>query len=1030
MAEQDIIQNMIHQLGQSQDGRLPEELHADFAKIDGRSAAELLTFTRKFSEFVNFYRGTTSDPAGDWRKFFPAADAEIQALLESEGASTQPHLALFLAFLKLYEKPQALLNRFAGRHLDFFYRDVLRLTKKPAVPDAAHVLLELKKVSAPVSITAANVFSAGKDASGVELLYVPTGETIVNTSKVMSLRSLFLDHTGHGTVRYAPVADSADGVGGELPSGEPKWTAFGSPELPAAEVGFALASPVLRMLEGTRKVSVKLTLGNVNTAKLNTAALAKAFDVFITGAKSWLGPHTVSPTLLDSVLHFEFTIADTDAAVVDYDAKVHEYSYPATAPVIQVLLRAEVKTVGYNDFKGVTLQKAQVSVEVSGVTSLNLESDGGVLDPGKAFQPFGPQPGIGSRFMIGCDEALHKKLDELKIAVQWKDAPADFAERYAGYTTKVDDGYFKASVSFADAGSWTNPSSIETLFVPLDGSNERILAFSPGSASTTSGTSTAGHMHALNSSGRSWAALEAKALLLKHPIYRAFRTPVPAPRSGFITLALKTDFLHAEYRRDYVKQMMEFSKGSETTLNPLREPYTPVIQQIELSYKAHSDEVNLDLSGTDPTPQSEEIPSNDFSNLDLQFFHVAYFGQMREHGYQRNRFDFLADKRVSLLPAYENEGELLVGLENLAAGDSVSVLFQVAEGSANPDLPPEDIAWSVLCDNYWKPLGSEGVVLDTTNQLLASGTIKFVIPAAATAQNTILPAGQLWLRAGVKRNVTAVCKLLAVAANAVEVRFTDQGNDPAHLTTALEAGRIAKLKNGLAAVKTVKQPYASFDGSQEETGDNFHRRVSERLRHKDRCITPWDYERIILEAFPKVHKVKCIPHAREGSWLAPGHVMVIVVPDLRNQNAMDPLKPKVDADTMDRITEFARARAGMGVKLKVKNPTYQKIQVDFKVRFHDGFEFNFHSGQLKQRLIEFLSPWAFDSARDISFGGTIYKSVLLDFVEENESVDYVTDFRMYSFLEGGAKVDVNDARPATPDTILVSEDTHIVNPAD
>jgi hypothetical protein len=27
-------------------------------------------------------------------------------------------------------------------------------------------------------------------------------------------------------------------------------------------------------------------------------------------------------------------------------------------------------------------------------------------------------------------------------------------------------------------------------------------------------------------------------------------------------------------------------------------------------------------------------------------------------------------------------------------------------------------------------------------------------------------------------------------------------------------------------------------------------------------------------------------------------------------------------------------------------------------------------------------------------------------------------------------VDVNDARPATPDTILVSEDTHIVNPAD
>src|SRR6185436_2558895 len=147
MAEQDIIQNMIHQLGQSQDGRLPDELRADFAKIDGRSAADLLTFTRKFSEFVNFYRGTTSGPAGDWTKFFPDNDAAIQALLKSESNGTQPHLALFLTFLRLYEKPQAVLNQFAGRHLDFFYEDVLRLTRKPAVPDTAHVVLELKKLS-------------------------------------------------------------------------------------------------------------------------------------------------------------------------------------------------------------------------------------------------------------------------------------------------------------------------------------------------------------------------------------------------------------------------------------------------------------------------------------------------------------------------------------------------------------------------------------------------------------------------------------------------------------------------------------------------------------------------------------------------------------------------------------------------------------------------------------------------------------------------------------------------------------------
>ncbi len=420
----------------------------------------------------------------------------------------------------------------------------------------------------------------------------------------------------------------------------------------------------------------------------------------------------------------------------------------------------------------------------------------------------------------------------------------------------------------------------------------------------------------------------------------------------------------------------------------------------------------------------------DFSNLDVQFFHVAYFGQMHEHGYQRNQFGFLADKSVSLLPLYENEGELLVGLSNLNPRDSVSVLFEVAEGSANPDLVQDPIVWSVLCDNYWKTLGSDSVVLDTTNQLRVSGIIKFVIPAEATTHNTILPADHIWLRGGVARNAAALSQLIAVAANAVEVKFSDQGNDPSHLMSALEAGRITKLKNGLAAVKTVKQPYASFGGASEEIDNDFYRRVSERLRHKDRCITPWDYERMILEEFPRVHKVKCIPHAREGGWLAPGHVLIVVVPDLRNKNAMDRLQPKVDTDTISRIAEFVRRRTGLHVQVKVKNPSYHRIQLDFKVKFRTGFEFNFYSKELNRQLIDFLSPWAFASDRNISFGGKVYKSVLLDFVEELPPVDYVTDFKMYSYVEGMEKIDVNEARPETPDAILVSDYLHVVNEAD
>ena len=72
---------------------------------------------------------------------------------------------------------------------------------------------------------------------------------------------------------------------------------------------------------------------------------------------------------------------------------------------------------------------------------------------------------------------------------------------------------------------------------------------------------------------------------------------------------------------------------------------------------------------------------------------------------------------------------------------------------------------------------------------------------------------------------------------------------------------------------------------------------------------------------------------------------------------------------------------------------------------------------------------AFTAERDISFGGKIYKSVLLDFVEDLPPVDYITDFKMYTYVEDPNKVDVNEVRPETPDAILVSADTHVVNEA-
>jgi len=1015
MSEKKSFQNKVFSPGQSQSGRMPPALDIHYADIDEQSTADLLTFMRRLAPFVNYYnKNNPATPEGDWQKFFPFSEQQIERWLNELDDTTPPHLALLRSFLELYKQPQALANQFTGKHLDFFYRDVLRLQPRQSVVDKAHLILQLKNNAGPVEINSSHAFSAGKDAAGVERIYQPTGTTVINHSSVASLRSIYLDAAGQGHLRYAPVANSSDGLGGELNQAEPKWHGFGCDALPSAETGFAIASPVLRMQQGVRTITLHLAL--THASQLRPDKLQNAFQVYISGESQWIGPQVITPSFQQGRLTFLITVNEEEEAIVDYDSDIHGYDYDAQAPVIQLFLNNDKPDGGYLSFAETRLRNIHIEVTASQITPLELENDQGRLNATKAFMPFGPQPGKGSRFLIGHNESLNKKLSELTLTFNWQDAPVNFANYYRNYSASVNNDSFQASVTFRDGGSWNFSGYNENLFNSDNATAERSLTFS-NSATSTVAFNTAQIISSLRHSRTNWAQRTLSGYMLQSPVLMAFNGAPLTTNSDAITLTLERGFMHKRYRKDYVSAVLEYTKGSAEEITLINEPYTPVLQSLTLSYKAYSDTVSVDAND-----------ENQFANSDVQFYHLTYFGQMREHGYQRHLFDFVSDKSVHLLPPYDNRGELLIGLQSLTPGDSVSILFQVAEGSADPDLPQQSLQWSVLCDNYWKPLGTEELISDNSNQLLTSGIIKFVIPQQATTVNTILPSGHIWLKAGVSGDVHALPQLIQVAANAIDVEFTDNNNDPLHLAAPLAANNIAKLKTPLAGVKAIAQPYASFGGALAEQSDAFNRRVSERLRHKDRAISAWDYERLVLDAFPGIHKVKAIPHANPTSWLAPGNVMVVVVPDLTNKNAVNPLQPRADSNTLSEIGNYLNDRTPMQVTLHVRNPRYQQVQLAFKVKFHTGYEFNYYHQILQNELLQNLSPWAYSSAADIQFGGKIYKSVLVDFIEELSFVDFITDVRLYSFVNAeDTRIDSTDIQPQAPDIILVSAEQHMIS---
>lgn len=1000
MAAGTILQNDIANLGQSQADRTPAALDPAYAPVDARTPAERLAEARRLAAALNFYGVDPTTPSGDWQGLFPA-DAAAR-LTEADG-QTPAHLGLFGAFLDMLEPARGALNDLGARHLDFQYRRVLGFTSLLALPEHVHLTLELKKGAAPVAMTPAMRFSGGKDANGVERLYAPLHETVVGQGKLAALHSVYRDAGG---VRFAPVADSADGLGTPPDPASPSWSAFGHAGLAPAPLGFAFASSLLRLQEGSRRVTLGLQLAFFAASGLTPQSLADSLQAYVTGEQGWLGPYPLTGTMSGTLLQLTFAMPAADPAVVDAQPAVHGAAYTTALPAVQLLLRPEA-AARYAALAGLRLDKAQVEVAVDGKTGLVLENDFGTLNPKKAFQPFGPQPVVGARFQIGCPEALAKPLTGLTIRLSWQGAPTDLGAWYADYARKnVIANGVQARLIYQD-GSGTPTVRELNLMERVDG----VTTLSPSAPRHVSPAPSEARLeHALFHGGSLFARLLGQRRRQTRLTQAGQSAPqLPAVRPGFVTVALAEDFLHADYRRETL--------ADPTT--PRNEPYTPTVQEISLSYSARLP--LTDLAGDD---------ENAFAAAaDLQFFHVGAFGARREHPFLRRGLVWVAEKRPGLLPAYADEGEFIVGVDGVAAGENIPLLLQVAEGSADPELSAQPVVWSVLCDNHWRRVAPEELALDTTRGLRASGIVGIALSRDTTAGNSWLPAGPVWLKAGIAANSAAACRLLGVHVNAVEaVRLWPAGSAPAVETLA--PGSIAKLLSPPAALKKVAQPYATFGGRAAETDAMRNRRAAERLRHRQRCITPWDYERLLLEAFPGVYRIKCVPHASDTAWTAPGHVLIVAVPDLKNRNLPDLLQPKVDLDTLTQMAELAQAHASPQVAVHVRNPDYRAIRLDFKVRFHAGLPFEHTRLQLHAALVEALSPWAFDTTRQLDFGGRIYRSVLLDFVEELPYVDFVTDFRLG--FAGPGDLLLDDAAEIVadrPDVILVSAARHLIGEA-
>jgi hypothetical protein len=739
-------------------------------------------------------------------------------------------------------------------------------------------------------------------------------------------------------------------------------------------------------------------------------------------------------------LKFKIDLDPSQAAILPYNESVLKEKFNTASPLLKVLLSAASRQI----LEGLRLDSLKVSVSVSNLTNFVVENDLGPLDSSKPFTPFGPLARRGANFYVGSEEVFTKNFTDLRLKIKWQGLPDNFSTLYKGYPSfdsnknKVN---FKTSVSIRGKGTWQPPQAETALFPDNPLSTQEVEL--PKATAPLSGRGLIEGKAAIfqQRSFRSVLVQKnavANNLTASNAVLRAapfFRTALPfiplilekkafSPelKEGFMKLTLLQDFGFDEYNTQSAKIAADIAGGRKTASDQLNAPYIPQIESVKLSYKAETDEIPLQ-----PTTAEEEKAAAQYNRRQAQFFHITPFGHSEEHGFIKRHLDFLLSSEVRFIPHFQNAGELYIGLKNAEPLQIINLLFQLAEGSANPELPTQQVEWSILSQNQWKPLNADFILADHTNGLLKSGIIQFYLPKEATNDNTLLDSGFYWLRATVAQYPAAVCKAVSLHTQAVRAVWENVDNAKDHLSAALPAGSVKQLDLDAGPIKKVIQPYSSFGGRPPENSQAYYVRVSERLRHKKRASTIWDYERLVLEQFPRVHKVKCLNHTGPNGEMVPGQVTLIVVPELRNRNAVDILKPKLSANELVEIRQFLEKHCSKFVKIYVENPVYEEVKIGVWVKFQRGFEAGAYKRQLNEDLIRFLSPWAFKSDADIRFGGTENKSRILFFIEQLLYVDYVERVSLFHVTKNGVSADANEITTTSSRAILVSAEMHTIN---
>ena len=882
---------------------------------------------------------------------------ETNAFLNEEALKSgtiKPHIALFIAFCELYQHAQRKINNISEKHLKHYYEEILNLKPLIGNKDSVYVAFNLTKGSDSVQLTQENKLNYTSKKVGEREYFIldqPLSVHEGSITKIMSVNVSPQPWLGTFMNRKASEVSVFD---------------LFYPGKNNYELGFEIASQYLILEEGDRRITFDFALERMEIIRLKETISANFFpfdleklNTLISGSWSVSYSNTEGMQPVDEKSLGFYFHGDVEEEILNlrFDILIKKHELPCIAlksddPTQDAVLKFALTPKAaplYSVFRDLSFSNATLNIAVIGIKDLLVQNDFGLLENGHPFEPFGPRPTLGSNLFIGHKNLFLKPLKELIINLEWNNLPLDengFKEYYKAYEGIEDNSSFKVALSSLKDKNWlpSENKQVLDLFtgIPTDDSLEN-NAVSP--------------IRRLNEIDLQSLGLNSEARI-SGPLTEYDITST----DGFIRLELcypEAGFGHDQYT-DLIQKMAFKAVKEKKEPELVNEPYTPSLKSISLEYKA----------GIDIKQWGEKVT--------LKKIHPFGSEIVTEQ------------KNWSLLPYFPDGGSFFIGLDPVLNNKEISFLFKVSNRNLHRnDSDSKGFSMSVLEGSHWHSLPGEKISSDSTKQLQRTGILKLQLPDI-DPKNNAMDAENIWLRFDLADPHSGyfIENIHLNAGLASRENFLQSDSEPAAERT------IISLKDPLIQIEKIDQPYKSFDGRNPETIYEFRLRASERIRHKARSVSNQDIEHLLLGRFPEIQSLKILNHFNGDLQFQPGATSVVVIP-VENEES-DALERYFPKEKLMVMQDYLNVRALSGMKISVVNPVYEKIRLKFNVKFRSAYDEKLAFKKLHNKIMNFLDPWK--SYKIISQGGIIPVTTILNEIELEEYVDFVTNFSVFHIV--------------------------------